>query len=141
MQFTALRSLTQPCMTAYCIHHNTYDPPWGRVSEIQSIKGRYAEHAGNPRKIQIQNFCGGRSRCPPQKFPSDGRPREIPSKADYTLSSIVPSTSSVPGSVGTDTDWCTACAITLFDAASPVRRAVCRHRSVTFSTRRRWCSG
>ena len=26
MHFTGLRSLTQPCMTAYCIHHNTYDP-------------------------------------------------------------------------------------------------------------------
>jgi len=50
MRFSALRSLTQPCMTAYCICHNTYDPGispgsankcilWGRVSEIQSIKG------------------------------------------------------------------------------------------------------
>ena len=26
MHFNALRSLTQPCMTAYCLYHNTYDP-------------------------------------------------------------------------------------------------------------------
>ena len=26
MQFIALRSLTQPCMTTYCPYHNTYDP-------------------------------------------------------------------------------------------------------------------
>ncbi len=26
MHFNALRGLTQPCMTVYCIYHNTYDP-------------------------------------------------------------------------------------------------------------------
>ncbi len=26
MHFNALHSLTQPCMTAYCLCHNTYDP-------------------------------------------------------------------------------------------------------------------
>ncbi len=39
MQFTALRSLTQPCMTAYCIHHNTYDPGISPGAANQCILG------------------------------------------------------------------------------------------------------
>jgi len=48
MRFNALSSLTQPCMTACCILHNTYDPGislgsanqciLGDVFEVQSIK-------------------------------------------------------------------------------------------------------
>ncbi len=37
MHFTALRSLIQPCMTAYCIHHNTYDPGISPGSASQCI--------------------------------------------------------------------------------------------------------
>ena len=39
MHFTALRSLTQPCMTAYCILHNTYDPGISPGSANQCILG------------------------------------------------------------------------------------------------------
>ena len=39
MQFTALRSLRQPCMTAYCIHHTTYDPGVSPGSANQCVPG------------------------------------------------------------------------------------------------------
>ncbi len=37
MHFNALRSLTQPCMTAYCIRRNTYDPGISPGSANQCI--------------------------------------------------------------------------------------------------------
>ncbi len=39
MHWSALRSLTQSCMTAYCIHHNTYDPGISPDSPNQCILG------------------------------------------------------------------------------------------------------
>ena len=39
MHFNALRSLTQPCMTAYCFYHNTYDPGISPGSANQYILG------------------------------------------------------------------------------------------------------
>ena len=39
MHFNALRSLTQPCMTAYCIHHNTYDSGISPGSANQCVLG------------------------------------------------------------------------------------------------------
>jgi len=39
MHFNALRSLTQPCMTACCIYHNTYDPGISPGSANQCILG------------------------------------------------------------------------------------------------------
>ena len=39
MHFNALRSLTQPCMTAYCIYHNAYDPGVSPGSANQCILG------------------------------------------------------------------------------------------------------
>ncbi len=46
VHFNALRSLTQPCLTAYCIRCNTSMVqavyPWESVSEIQSIKENVA---------------------------------------------------------------------------------------------------
>ncbi len=37
MHFNALRSLTQPCMTAYWLYHNTCDPGTSPGSAIQCI--------------------------------------------------------------------------------------------------------
>ncbi len=37
--YNALRSLTQPCMTAYCIQQNTYDPGISLGSANQCILG------------------------------------------------------------------------------------------------------
>ncbi len=39
MHFNALRSLTQPCMTAYCPYHSTYDPGASPGSANQCILG------------------------------------------------------------------------------------------------------
>ena len=39
MQLNALRSLTQPCMTAYCLYHNTYDPGISPGSATQCTLG------------------------------------------------------------------------------------------------------
>ena len=39
MHFKALRNLTQPCMTAYCTQHNTYDPGISPGSADQCILG------------------------------------------------------------------------------------------------------
>ena len=39
MHFNALRGLTQPCLTAYCILHITYDPGISPGSANQCILG------------------------------------------------------------------------------------------------------
>jgi len=39
MLSNALRRLTQPCMTAYCLQHNTYDPGISPGSANQCILG------------------------------------------------------------------------------------------------------
>ena len=39
MHFSALRGLTQPCLTAYCILHITYDPGISPGSANQCILG------------------------------------------------------------------------------------------------------
>jgi len=60
MHFSALRSLTQPCMTAYCIWHITYDPGISPGSANQCILGDVYLRSNLSRKVTISScfHCG-----------------------------------------------------------------------------------
>ena len=51
MHFSALRGLTQPCLTAYCILHITYDPGISPGSANQCILGDMYLRSNLSRKI------------------------------------------------------------------------------------------
>ncbi len=51
MHFNALRSLTQPCMTAYWLYHSTYDPGTSPGSANQCILGDVYLRSNLPRKV------------------------------------------------------------------------------------------
>ena len=52
MHFSALRGLTQPCLTAYCILHITYDPGISPGSANQCILGDMYLRSNLSRKRQ-----------------------------------------------------------------------------------------
>ena len=56
MHFSALRGLTQPCLTAYCILHITYDPGISPGSANQCILGDMYLRSNLSRKLVLASL-------------------------------------------------------------------------------------
>ncbi len=53
IHFHELRSLTQPCMTAHCINHNSYDPGISPGSVNQCILGDVFLRSNLSRELMV----------------------------------------------------------------------------------------